>query len=179
MPRTAKTLAITHDGKDVLLAGPTVNLLEQRDLVKKIRSENGGARFHADYASLSYQESDGHETVYRFSTPAAHEERQKQVAEDNAAQEEQNKAHRALEKKTPGAPALPKPDEENAPEDDDELALGESEKAEGLRKELLAKSRGELLKLAETTQAKLPLLKGKVAIVDAILAAGYPAAPTE
>lgn len=116
MPRTAKTLAITHDGKDLLLAGPSTPLLEQRELVKKIRFANGGGRVHPEYASVIYQESDGPETTYRFITPETHEARQKQIDADNDARAKQDEAHKTVTKKTePNLPQAPVEPEGNAP----------------------------------------------------------------
>lgn len=205
--RTATTLAITHDGKEVLLAGRTVGLLDQKELVKKIRHSEGGARFHKEYASLTYQESDGHVQEFRFLSPAQHEEREKQKAIDNAGIATATKVEKSSAWK-PGAPPMtdgptvteyvlagydPKnypptgyasrstpaeiekaiADYNAAPEGDEQLALAELGKAEGIRKELLGKDRAALMKLATETKAKLPLIRTKTAIVDAILATGY------
>lgn len=81
MPRTAKTLAITHDGKDELLYGKTVSLITQKEKLRAFR----GLRVHEKYQEVSYQESDGHEQVYRFITPELHAKRLKQNEADQKA----------------------------------------------------------------------------------------------
>lgn len=63
--RTAKTLALTHDGKEILLSGKTVPIVEQLTAFRQLRC----AQAHAEYAEVSYQESDGGEHLVRFRKP--------------------------------------------------------------------------------------------------------------
>lgn len=83
MPRSAILTAITHDGKDILLAGRTKPLTEVRRMFQDIR----GTEHHKDYRSVSYQESDGMEQVRHFRTAKEQEAlklAQKKADEDTA-----------------------------------------------------------------------------------------------
>lgn len=60
--RTAKTLALTHDGKEILLSGKAVPIVEQLTAFRQLRC----TKTHAEYAEVSYQESDSNEHLVRF-----------------------------------------------------------------------------------------------------------------
>lgn len=64
--RTATTLAITHDGKPVLVAHPDlIGVVEQAQAFRQLL----GKPTHPEYAKLSYQESDGQPRIIKFNKP--------------------------------------------------------------------------------------------------------------
>ena len=70
MPRTAFTIAETHKGEEKLIYGRKVAMPEQLAKFRALR----GQPSHEDFASLSYQESDGLLMQIKFRSPAEHKE---------------------------------------------------------------------------------------------------------
>lgn len=71
--RTAKTVAETHDGKEVLVFGRKVPVMEQQQAFRDLQ----GQESHPEFAIVTYQERDGVERILRFRTAdeqKAHEE---------------------------------------------------------------------------------------------------------
>lgn len=66
MPRTAVTLAKTHDGKWKLLSDPGVPLTEQLKSYRALL----GSKSHEEYCLVQIQESDGHARILHLLTPA-------------------------------------------------------------------------------------------------------------
>jgi hypothetical protein len=194
MPRTAKLLAITHDGEDVLLAGKTVSLLEQKKKFLEIRSK----RSHPDYREVSYQESDGREMVARLLTPDEHEahdqRREAEQTEANAAGRKLAAKGKPLKNKPRAETKVPAPsarhgyDAAGTPKPDP--TIPETEAAKAAREavesaetaaiarlaELNAKEKGELLQLTTDLVAAgrlpaMPAKTNKASLAAAILSA--------
>ncbi len=84
MSRTARTIAQTRKGKEVVIADRFVPVYEQLEALRKFKV----MRSHAEYESVTFQESDGEELLIRFLTPAA----EKQLAEARANEHKQHLA---------------------------------------------------------------------------------------
>lgn len=70
--RTAVTLAVSHKGKETLLAGRTVAIQKQKDAFRKLQV----AGVHEEYSEVNYQESDGaHVQTIRLEHPDVAEAR--------------------------------------------------------------------------------------------------------
>lgn len=67
MPRTAVTLAIRHDGKEVLIFGRTVDINVQKAKFNSLRESQ--PKGHETIKELSYQESDGEPRRIVFDHP--------------------------------------------------------------------------------------------------------------
>lgn len=84
MPRTAITVAVTHDGKDVLISGKTIPLLEQIKNFKQFRAKSAVHQPHEQFSEVCFQESDGHLQTVRFNTPNKQKSIDTQRAKDDA-----------------------------------------------------------------------------------------------
>lgn len=91
--RTARTVALTHEGGEVLVSGRKVPILEQLQAFRALRCSPS----HPEFSEVSYQESDGPEHLIRLRTPDAQ-------AEHDATQAE----HEAIRKAKEEADKLPK-----------------------------------------------------------------------
>lgn len=183
--RTAITTAITHAGQGVLLSGKEVPLLKQRDLYLQFRKQAILEGAHPQYKEISLQESDGHEELLTFRSPAA----QKQHLDLRAKEKKQHEAQVEAERQREGAPRAqtpPKPAKETKQEltAEEKAAAELAAKNAAHRSELLAKSKGELLAIVEKLKSEgktVEIGKGnKIAVVNGILlAAGYTVTPEE
>lgn len=79
--RTATTVATTHDGKDVLVSGPSVPIQKQLADFRALKS----LRSHDEFAVVHYQERDGHVLTYRLMSPDKLKAHDEQRAKDSAA----------------------------------------------------------------------------------------------
>lgn len=82
--RTAITLGAKHDGTEVLISGRKVDIYKQRDFFRLAKQKPT----NAEYAEISYQESDGEARFARFITDEALKKAQADTAKR---QEELNK----------------------------------------------------------------------------------------
>lgn len=97
MGRTAITIAKTHKGDWQLLATPGDNLLEQKKKFHALRA----SKAHEQFATVIYQESDGHALINRLLTPAAAKAIDEQNAKDHAAAAAFDQAQAAVKEKNP------------------------------------------------------------------------------
>lgn len=68
--RTATTIAKKHSGEWVLVSHPEVPIYEQQQSLRKLK----GTRSHPDFATIQYQERDGHSFTITFMTPEKEKE---------------------------------------------------------------------------------------------------------
>ncbi len=97
MGRTAITVARTHKGDWQLLATPDDNLIEQKKNFHALRS----SKAHKEFATVIYQESDGHALINRLLTPAAAKAIDDQNAKDHAEVAKFDKAQAQVKEKNP------------------------------------------------------------------------------
>lgn len=95
MARTAITTAIRHDGKEVLVHGRQVSILEQLQNWRNTRCELS----HPDIAEVHYQESDGQLLIHRMRTLEAQADHVKKRNAETASNAATVKVEIAKEKK--------------------------------------------------------------------------------
>ena len=93
--RTAVTLAIKHDGSEVLIHGRTISIEKQKETIRNLL----GLQVHKEYKEVTYQESDGAFRHLHFITPTEAEKRSATEAEEKRKWEEAEKARIEKEKK--------------------------------------------------------------------------------